>query len=401
MPSISRLCPLLLAVACSFAVTLTATLAVPGPVQAQSGGTEGGSGGARIPPRPIARGVECVARCVGLRAGARGTHIAVTGARLSHVAKVEFIQGDRRRRARTRVMSSRRVEALVPSGLRRGRTRIRVIDVMNRRSRLVRRSLRVEPTSALAHNDGAPPAVVSSEASPRTFAYGRRRSSAFSFVTRASEPATIRVDVTSAADGDVIRSFVERGIRPNTVRSVSWNGRDADGRIVDPGRYLFVARPEGIAFAGSARELNSSQANVGAVDFVRYMFPVRGRVRAGDGLGAGRGHQGFDLFARCGTRMVAAIGGWVLYNSYHGRAGYYVVIRGEDGIDYFYAHLLRRSPLRPRTRVSTGQTIGQVGETGNASGCHLHFEMWSRPGWQRGGRVLDPLPHLRAWASTR
>jgi murein DD-endopeptidase MepM/ murein hydrolase activator NlpD len=37
-----------------------------------------------------------------------------------------------------------------------------------------------------------------------------------------------------------------------------------------------------------------------------------------------------------------------------------------------------------------------MGATGNASGCHLHFEMWDGP-WQQGGSVMDPTPHLKRW----
>ena len=38
-----------------------------------------------------------------------------------------------------------------------------------------------------------------------------------------------------------------------------------------------------------------------------------------------------------------------------------------------------------------------VGDTGNASTCHLHFEIWSNPGYYEGGSADRPEPYLRAW----
>lgn len=127
------------------------------------------------------------------------------------------------------------------------------------------------------------------------------------------------------------------------------------------------------------------------------IFPVRGPHQYWDGWGAGRGHQGTDVGAACGTRLVAAMAGRVQYKAYHGAAGNYVVIdvKGQN-VDQAYMHLLQPTPLRVGQRVSAGQPVGAVGETGNARGCHLHFEYWVGD-WYGGGHPVDSEPYLRKW----
>ena len=98
--------------------------------------------------------------------------------------------------------------------------------------------------------------------------------------------------------------------------------------------------------------------------------------------------------------MVAARGGKVKFKQYHAAAGNYVVIDGAGSdADYVYMHLAEPTPFATGDRVYTGQRIGAVGETGNARGCHLHFELWGAPGWYDGGKPFDPLPSLQAWDS--
>ena len=132
-----------------------------------------------------------------------------------------------------------------------------------------------------------------------------------------------------------------------------------------------------------------------------HVFPVRGTHRYGDGFGArrsGHSHRGQDVFADCGTPLVAAQGGRVRYAGYHSAAGHYVVITGAvSREDYVYMHLRDPSRARRGETVETGQILGEVGESGNARGCHLHFELWTAPGWYDGGEPYDPLPALRSW----
>ena len=122
-----------------------------------------------------------------------------------------------------------------------------------------------------------------------------------------------------------------------------------------------------------------------AFDLLPHIFPVRGRHNFGQRgarFGAGRGgrsHQGQDVMAKCGTRMVAARGGKVKAKAYHRAAGNYLVITGSrTGQDYVYMHLTEPSAFDKGDRVLTGQRIGTVGDTGNARGCHLHFELWRK-----------------------
>jgi murein DD-endopeptidase MepM/ murein hydrolase activator NlpD len=68
--------------------------------------------------------------------------------------------------------------------------------------------------------------------------------------------------------------------------------------------------------------------------------------------------------------------------------------------DYVYMHLQATPRYDEADRVAAGAEIGAVGDSGNASACHLHFEIWSAPGWYQGGEPFDPLPYLRYWDRT-
>ena len=131
-------------------------------------------------------------------------------------------------------------------------------------------------------------------------------------------------------------------------------------------------------------------------------FPVRGRHDLGtavNGFGGGRGHDGQDIFAECGTPVDAARAGRVVEVATGGAEGNYVVLKTSDGRQHAYLHLLHPHSVSRGDRVGAGDRIGSVGQTGNAQGCHLHFELWTSPGRFTGGHAMNPRPALSRWAS--
>jgi murein DD-endopeptidase MepM/ murein hydrolase activator NlpD len=126
-------------------------------------------------------------------------------------------------------------------------------------------------------------------------------------------------------------------------------------------------------------------------------FPVDGAHTYGDGFGArGGGHQGQDIMADCGTPLRAVKDLTVRRVAFEAAAGRYVVFHESgSGEDYVYMHMSTVDVATGDT-VRGGEKVGDVGRTGDATACHLHFEQWTAPGWYAGGHAEDPLPLLRS-----
>jgi murein DD-endopeptidase MepM/ murein hydrolase activator NlpD len=209
-----------------------------------------------------------------------------------------------------------------------------------------------------------------------------------------AEGATVTAEVADAT-GAVVRTLTRRAKAAGTVK-LSWNGR-VGKRLAPEGSYL-------VRLGNGALTSAEEPVPAGTFEFRHHVFPIAGRHDLGrnpaNTFGGGRGHQGQDMFAKCGTPVRAAQGGTVEYSGYHSAAGNYLVIRGAgSGESYVYMHLRDSSSLAKGDTVKTGERIGHVGRSGRADGCHLHFELWSKPGWYKGGSAYDPLAKLREWDS--
>jgi murein DD-endopeptidase MepM/ murein hydrolase activator NlpD len=244
--------------------------------------------------------------------------------------------------------------------------------------------------------------LVSAATMPRKSFYFGFRFPRLSYTIASSQLQNdLRIDVLDAA-GATVKSFYRTDVAPGLAHGLRWDGTTNEGRPARNGRYSFRIGPQ--TEAPAARRATQSTALSLSFAFYGYAFPVLGAHdfgSAGSGFGAARSghtHQGQDVMAACGTPLLAARGGTVQYSEYDGSAGNYVVIDGKGTPnDFMYAHLAEPSPLQPGDTVRTGQPIGLVGNTGNSSACHLHFEIWGAPGWYEGGSPLDPLASLQKW----
>lgn len=390
------------------AVILAACSGLAGTALAQPGP----GGGAVYVERPQVTSVKCVRRCASKARAREGSTVRLAGQALESISYVTF-HGTFGRAddtyAKVRPSGPTRLNARVPAGAVSGPVTASASQGGSSRRT---RPLSILPPPGPEPNPRLTPVPGPRQAgaprletgTSRTKAfYGARRAVTFSFRVSGPPPAALRVELIRARDSSVVQTWAPAPA-PGSVQRVVWNGGSA-GRFAGPGRYSFrlTAANAGGALARSSHLTDLTRD---AFDLYDHTFPVRGRHYfggAGARFGAGRGgrrHQGHDVLARCGTTMVAARGGKVRFKGYHRAAGNYLVIDGAGtGLDYVYMHLAEPTPFLKSDRVHTGQRIGAVGQTGNARGCHLHFELWGAPGWYSGGGPFDPLPALQAWDS--
>ena len=124
-----------------------------------------------------------------------------------------------------------------------------------------------------------------------------------------------------------------------------------------------------------------------------YNWPINGQITSNFGYRHSPGgigstnHQGLDIAGNMGDPVAAADGGVVIMAGWYGGAGKTVQIQHDDGTVTQYSHLSWWD-CNVGDTVAQGQTIGNVGSTGNSTGPHLHF------GVMVNGSYVDPLTYL-------
>jgi murein DD-endopeptidase MepM/ murein hydrolase activator NlpD len=367
--------------------------------------SNGGSGNAIVAPPPRLLDGRCVATtqhpCENKRVAEAGGSILLRGRGLGAVTSVVFYGKRGPADDVSSPVTERRanaVRATVPQGAYDGPVAVETGSGVRSRRWLGLMISDSASVPSLPRLNGAEPAIGTAVSAPQKVFYGGLKKAVFAYQVGGNRSLDVDVSVVRVPDGSVVRTWQAPQAAPGVTAKIVWDGT-ANGKVQPEGRYAFRAATDSAAAMASA-----SGPGDGSFAFYDHMFPVRGHHDFGNSgarFGAGRTghiHQGQDVFARCGTPMVAARAGKVEYKGYHSLAGYYLVISGSDtGQDYLYAHLRAPALVKKGDRVYTGQPIGEVGDTGNAVGCHLHFELWSAPGWYKGGKPFDPLSELQRW----
>ncbi|SMH57020.1 M23 family metallopeptidase [Maritimibacter sp. HL-12] len=128
-----------------------------------------------------------------------------------------------------------------------------------------------------------------------------------------------------------------------------------------------------------------------AAEKLPFGMPVKSSFRYTSGFGTrwGRLHAGTDFAAPTGTPIYAPADGVVSHAGWQSGYGRLIKIKHEFGIETRYGHLSAMK-VKVGQRVSRGERIGDMGNTGRSTGPHLHYEI------RVGGKPIDPMIYIKA-----
>lgn len=163
------------------------------------------------------------------------------------------------------------------------------------------------------------------------------------------------IDGKKVKDGEILAAnFTNRG---NTYRAIRFTDGEGRSNYYSPDghsmRKAFLRTP--VEFSRISSRFN-----------LRRKHPILNRIRA---------HRGVDYAAPTGTPVRATGDGTVIHRGRKGGYGKTIIIKHGSNFSTLYAHLSKYSgKVRYGGRVKQGQVIGYIGQTGLASGPHLHYE---------------------------
>lgn len=191
------------------------------------------------------------------------------------------------------------------------------------------------------------------------------------------------------------KMFKAAGLDPDSVLNQVRRGYSGQGGPLSPIMFSSKGNP-----AISADEARAEQI-MGALDRMNmyriateklpFDMPVKASHRFTSPFGYrwGRLHAGIDLAAPVGTPIYAAADGVVTEAGWESGYGYVIKLRHEFGTSTVYGHLSKMR-VSEGQKVSRGDRIGDMGNTGRSTGPHLHYEV------RVGGAPVNPMTFIKA-----
>jgi len=147
--------------------------------------------------------------------------------------------------------------------------------------------------------------------------------------------------------------------------------------------------------AGSASNIATtfSSASQSVVDYYNSNFRTTSKFGQQESFRSSA-HKGLDLAnGKQGDPVKSLRAGKVITAAYSKTAGYWVVVQQDDGTVAKYMHLQKGLNVKAGQTVSSGQTLGKVGNTGRSTGAHLHLQI------EQNGKAIDPQAYMNQLSS--
>jgi murein DD-endopeptidase MepM/ murein hydrolase activator NlpD len=176
------------------------------------------------------------------------------------------------------------------------------------------------------------------------------------------------------------------------LKEVASLNRIADPSKIETGQRIFMPGVKKVLKVEIyIDDVAAEQAEAGKTAYKKldFIWPVEGKISNPFEGAENRRHQGIDISSAMGTPIKASNAGKVIYSN-NGIKGYgnLIILRHSEEYVTVYAHN-QVNLVEEGAWAEKGQIIGKVGQTGKATGPHLHFEI------RKNNKALDPLLFLK------
>ncbi|KMW57879.1 Peptidase, M23/M37 family [Candidatus Rhodobacter oscarellae] len=188
--------------------------------------------------------------------------------------------------------------------------------------------------------------------------------------------------------------FARAGLNSNSILEAIRRGYSGQGGPLTPLKFSTKGEEPGL----DERRANGILGKMDRMNLYRialqktpFALPVKGAYRFTSGFGPrwGRMHNGTDFAAAHGSPIYATADGVVTKADWSSGYGRLIKIQHEFGIETRYAHLAKIR-VKVGQRVSRGDRIGDMGNSGRSTGTHLHYEV------RVGGKPVNPMTYIKA-----